>query len=175
MEMYIAKKPVRFDRDYTINEEIPANAINPKMLKRLIEAGKIVVVTVTGIDDLKLSESIEFPVLEDIEELLGIEVDETLNFSERLTICKDKIKEIVSSVKNETDDGDEQLPKGAQVTLTDDETNGTHANQSENEPPQEGSENNTGAASDTAQFKCAICGKEFPTKAGLSAHMKAHK
>ena len=39
---YIANKPVRFDKDYSIGEIIPDGVIDPKMEKRLIDWGKIV-------------------------------------------------------------------------------------------------------------------------------------
>ncbi len=41
MDMYIALKPVRFDRTYAVGETIPGNVIDPRSVKRLTEAGKI--------------------------------------------------------------------------------------------------------------------------------------
>ena len=38
---YIANKPVRFDKDYSIGEIIPDEVIDSKMKKRLISWGKI--------------------------------------------------------------------------------------------------------------------------------------
>lgn len=38
---YIANKPVRFDKDYSIGEIIPDEVIDPEMKKRLISWGKI--------------------------------------------------------------------------------------------------------------------------------------
>jgi hypothetical protein len=46
MEKFIATSPVRFDRDYCVGEEIPASAISPSMVKRLIGYGKIQRLTV---------------------------------------------------------------------------------------------------------------------------------
>lgn len=39
---FIANKPVRFDRDYQVGEVIPQEVIDPKMVRKLIEIGKIV-------------------------------------------------------------------------------------------------------------------------------------
>lgn len=39
--VYIALKPIRFDRNYTINEIIPENVVNPAMAKKHIEWGNI--------------------------------------------------------------------------------------------------------------------------------------
>lgn len=39
---FIANKPVRFDRDYRVGEVIPQEVIDPKMVRKLIEIGKIV-------------------------------------------------------------------------------------------------------------------------------------
>ena len=39
---FIANKPVRFDRDYRVGEVIPQEVIEPKMVRKLIEIGKIV-------------------------------------------------------------------------------------------------------------------------------------
>ena len=41
MEVYIALKPVRFDKDYAIGEVIPDQFIDQKMARRLIGWGKI--------------------------------------------------------------------------------------------------------------------------------------
>ena len=42
---YIANKPVRFDKDYSIGEIIPDEIIDPKMEKRLISWGKILYIS----------------------------------------------------------------------------------------------------------------------------------
>ena len=39
--MYIAQRPVRFDRDYAIGETIPEELIDPRVIKRLIYQGVI--------------------------------------------------------------------------------------------------------------------------------------
>ena len=39
---YIASRPVRFDRDYTIGERIPDSVIDPKMIRKLIGMGRII-------------------------------------------------------------------------------------------------------------------------------------
>ncbi|MCL2388109.1 MAG: hypothetical protein FWC89_11275 [Defluviitaleaceae bacterium] len=41
MEIYVAVRPVRFDKDYAIGDAIPAEVIDPKHVKRLIESGRI--------------------------------------------------------------------------------------------------------------------------------------
>lgn len=40
--MYIANRPVRFDRNYAIGEIIPDNVIDPKEATRLINTGRII-------------------------------------------------------------------------------------------------------------------------------------
>ena len=39
---FIANKPVRFDQDYRVGEVIPQEVIEPKMVRKLIEMGKII-------------------------------------------------------------------------------------------------------------------------------------
>ena len=39
---YIANRPVRFDRNYTIGEKIPDRVIDPKMTTKLISMGRII-------------------------------------------------------------------------------------------------------------------------------------
>ena len=39
---YIANRPVRFDRDYAIGEIIPTAVIDPRMVKKLTDMGKII-------------------------------------------------------------------------------------------------------------------------------------
>jgi len=44
MNVYVALKPVRFDRTYAVGEEIPPEVIDPRSVKRLIDWGKIAIV-----------------------------------------------------------------------------------------------------------------------------------
>ncbi len=39
---YIANRPIRFDRNYYIGEEIPERVIEPKMIPKLISMGRII-------------------------------------------------------------------------------------------------------------------------------------
>lgn len=39
--MYFALKPVKFDKDYSIGEEIPEEVIAPNMVEKLIRCGVI--------------------------------------------------------------------------------------------------------------------------------------
>ena len=39
---YIANRPIRFDRNYHIGERIPDEAIEPKMVPKLISMGRII-------------------------------------------------------------------------------------------------------------------------------------
>lgn len=39
--MYIALKPIRFDKDYCVGEEIPEKVVDPKMEATLIKRGSI--------------------------------------------------------------------------------------------------------------------------------------
>ncbi len=43
---YIANRPVRFDRNYTVGEVIPAEVIEPKMARRLVDMGRILCVDI---------------------------------------------------------------------------------------------------------------------------------
>ncbi len=45
---YIAIKPVRFDKDYAIGEIIPDDVIDPAMINRLSEMGRIVKTDITA-------------------------------------------------------------------------------------------------------------------------------
>lgn len=58
---YIANKPVRFDKDYSIGEIIPDGVIDPKMEKRLIDWGKIVQVK-SPVNKEEPEENIKVPV-----------------------------------------------------------------------------------------------------------------
>jgi len=108
MDKYIATKPVRFDRNYEVGEEIPADVINPKMLNRLIEARKITVVT--GPDETLelLNETVENS-LEEIEILLGMDFGEKPDLGVRLAICRDKIIEIITPTGNTAESGTAQF------------------------------------------------------------------
>lgn len=57
---YIANKPVRFDKDYSIGEIVPDEVIDPKMKKRLIDWGKIIQVKLP-INKEESEESAELP------------------------------------------------------------------------------------------------------------------
>ncbi len=46
MGVYIANKPVRFDKNYKVGEIIPDGVIDPRMTKKLIEMGRILYVDV---------------------------------------------------------------------------------------------------------------------------------
>lgn len=43
---YIANRPVRFDRNYQVGEIIPPEVIEPKMVRKLIEMGRILCVDI---------------------------------------------------------------------------------------------------------------------------------
>ena len=47
--MYIARKPVRFDKDYAIGDVIPDEVIDMRMEKRLLDWGKIAKVSLPGV------------------------------------------------------------------------------------------------------------------------------
>ena len=40
--MYIANRPVRFDRDYAIGERIPESVIDPNMVGKLVGMGRVI-------------------------------------------------------------------------------------------------------------------------------------
>ncbi len=58
---YIANKPVRFDKDYSIGDIIPDEVIDLKMKKRLIDWGKIIQVK-SPINKEESEEGAELPV-----------------------------------------------------------------------------------------------------------------
>lgn len=43
-EAYIANRPVRFDRDYMVGERIPRSAVDPNMVGKLADMGRILCV-----------------------------------------------------------------------------------------------------------------------------------
>ena len=113
MEKYIAAKPVRFDRDYDTDEEIPASVIEFKVLKRLVKMGKISVVTAPGEEppnDL-LSKDPEQNITF-IETVFNITCDESLSLEERVEVCKTVIAEIRQAIEDLKTADDEQQDDG---------------------------------------------------------------
>ena len=57
MEKFIAIKPARFDRDYAVGEEVPADVIDPNRVKSLIDMGKIQRLVAAVVDEKETSAS----------------------------------------------------------------------------------------------------------------------
>ena len=116
MDRYIALKPVRFDRDYAAGETIPADVVDPKGVKRLIDWGKIQRVTepdaILGDDPEK---AVAF-----LEEILGIDhgdAETVPDVEARAATCKETIIELQNATallqaQGEKDDGqDGDIPE----------------------------------------------------------------
>ena len=117
MDKYIATKPVRFDRNYAVGEEIPPHAIHPNVIKRLIEAGKIQRVPEEAPQQNLLGGSLEESVAF-VENLLGITYDDPVpDLDERAKICKGRIVELemlaerVAAEENKLQDDAGEEPK----------------------------------------------------------------
>ncbi len=62
-KVYIANKPVRFDKNYNIGEIIPTEVIDPKMTRKLTEMGRIIYTDIPDTDTQNISndEDIDTP------------------------------------------------------------------------------------------------------------------
>jgi hypothetical protein len=164
MKVYVATRPVNFNRTYAIGEIIPGDVIEPKCVKRLIDGGKIQVVTMPEFNEEK---SVEF-----IERILGINHgDEPPELEERIEICQESINVLKSYAENlitedeeseDGDDGDEEQPEGEET------------DEDEGDPEDEESEDGD-EEQETHEFVCPECQKVCASKTALVSHMKTHK
>jgi len=94
MDRFIAIKPMRFDKDYAVGEEIPESVINPNKLRRFIDGGEIARVPVS---DFAIGETPE-ENLKLFEDILGIETAEA-PVEERIAVIQaeiDKVREVAA-------------------------------------------------------------------------------
>lgn len=186
MEKYIATKPVRFDRDYVKDEEIPASVIDIRMVKRLIEAGKIAVVTIPDGDEPQKNPSDSY--LEQsvavIESILGIDYGETMpDLDTRIESCKAGIEEIRQAVEKLNSEGDGELDSekkpyegdGVQLSINTLENAGDINIQADLETSLDTLQNDTEAVNNALTFTCAVCKKVCGSKSALTTHMKTHE
>ncbi|MCL1832856.1 MAG: C2H2-type zinc finger protein [Oscillospiraceae bacterium] len=83
MKKYYATKPVRFDKEYAIGEEIPAEVIDTRSLGRLEKLGKVRCV------DTENAPFTEEKCVSLFERILGIEHEnEPPTIEERIETCK---------------------------------------------------------------------------------------
>ena len=94
MQEYIALKPVKFDRNYSIGEKIPNGTISPKVVKRLLEQGRIAKIDGGQADvDCEKCEHLTEVIqalgtsVESMESDLGIEHNADLSLHKRLKAC----------------------------------------------------------------------------------------
>ena len=157
MSKYIALKPVRFDRDYTIGEEIPARFVDPKSLKRLVESGRVAVIN-EDTDESKAASALQI-LVEFIETALSVSYDgEPPDVYGRADECMAglaSMMEAVLAVQEDDDDIDTTYNTAGNHPMT--------AGAGTNVPPPVGS------------FPCPECDRVFDTQAGLNSHMRTHR
>ena len=162
MEKYIAAKPVRFDRDYDTNEEIPAAVINPKVIKRLVKMGKIAIVNAP--DDIPPNDLLSGDPRQNIvfiETVLNIECDEALSLEERAEVCRTVIMQIRQAM--------EEL-KAAEAEQQNGDINNT-----EPETKQDAEQGVTDSAKKSEGLPdkaCPVCQRVLGSQSALTTHIK---
>lgn len=162
---YIANKPVRFDRNYRVGEIIPPEVIEPKMVRKLMDMGRIVCVDLpTGGADHASENTDEIP--EPAQQGVLDEADSAKS--------TDAAK--IQGYEEAEHDGQNTLP--VQQCGPGDKAEFMN-------PPQESArddgkadsqvgENAQSAPAKGGEFVCSVCGKSFGSKNALSAHARVH-
>lgn len=164
---YIANKPVRFDRNYRVGEIIPPEVIEPKMICKLMDMGRIVSVT-----------------------LLADKADHAPDAPENTGKTFELPQESAQDASDGSESTDGINPDGEEKGRGG--QNMPPVQQSESEydaefmnPPQESVLEDEKAASQAqesardvqvkdGEFVCSVCGKSFGSKNALSAHSRIH-
>ncbi len=169
---YIANKPVRFDRNYRIGEVIPSEVIEPKMIRKLMDMGRIIHVDLPG------AGSDCTPVELVCSDESADETSEQPQGSEQNAPNDEESTEGTNIPDSkETEQDGQNMPSVQQCESEDD---AEFMNPPESEPddgelseqPQESEQN---AVEKDAEFVCSVCGKKFASKNALSAHSRSHK
>ncbi len=142
---FIANKPVRFDRTYAIGEVIPDDVIDPKMVRRLLDMGRILSVDLPAPSGIEKPPAFKQKAAQD-----GAENEDGVNTQEK-----------EETPTEDAEGGVEEPPQDEpEVPAEDAEYEG------EPEDP---------APNADGEFICPDCGKAFGSKNALSAHSRSHK
>ena len=154
---YIANRPVRFDRNYTVGEVIPAEVIEPKMARRLVDMGRILCVDIpeTG-SGAGGNPDPQQPDDNGAGEPGGVEAPQE---------AAQETQEGAESAEGTNTQDDEEKPQDGQEKAADGDA----------DAPQEGAGEPGGVEAPQEEYICPICGKGFNTKNGLSAHSRTHR
>ena len=157
MDKYIATRPVRFDRNYVEGEEIPSNVIDPRMIKRLTEAKRIIVIKMPDNDS-----------------------GEPTNPEQATGTTPDAAQRAPSGTQGgEGQQGNPATPEATeQGAQGDAQGEPTNPEQATGTTPDAERGDNVGdaepAPAGAVEFICDICGKKCGTKSALTAHRKTH-
>ena len=174
MDRFVATKPVRFDRNYVVGEVIPAEVINPRNVKRLIDWGKIQrVTTPLSADEAECGEQAA-----EITRLTA-EIDRLRMENNEL---RDKIDNIQAAgiaddgISKPTDDGVPATSGEGNPPETPEKPDGDAGSAGDADTPSEINTEQDGAqaAATGASFICPVCGKQCATKSALTSHQKTH-
>lgn len=162
---YIANKPVRFDRNYKVGEIIPPEVIEPKMIRKLMDMGRIVCVNLptdrAGHDSENTGETSESSQESAQDTPDGMESTEGINRDNEKTEQDGQITPPEQQCESEDsvefmNQPQESVPDGEEAT----------------DQAQESAQD---AAEKDGEFICSVCGKKFGSKNALSAHSRSHK
>lgn len=165
---YIANKPVRFDRNYKVGEIIPPEVIEPKMIRKLMDMGRIV--------------SVNLPA--DKADHVPDATENTDKTSELLQESVQDASDCAESTEGTNIPGSEETEQDGQNTLPVQQCESDDKAEFMN-PPQENTPDAEKAASQPqesvqdasvkdGEFVCSICGRSFGSKNALSAHSRIH-
>ncbi len=188
MDKYIALKPGRFDRDYRAGETIPDGVIDPRSVKRLMDAGRIAkaeeqTVTYLGGEERRVSTLNP----EDMRNaFLNGEVVEAMSI-DALLECESREERVATAealLSIEPADGLDLNARAAacveQLAAVLSEAGAPSEDESKDEdppgddPPAAPTPEPKPEDDAKPEFKCEVCGKVCSTKASLANHMKTH-
>ena len=166
MDRYIARKPARFDKDYAVGDVIPSDVIEPRNVKRLIEWGKIQLVS----------------------EHSDLNTEEAEVHTGAFAIDKDAVVQVLKdSVNNLTDESAlsiaDALQQNLETLLTvsydvdssddedDPETNTAEPYDGDSAPSQK-STGETETQTGENGFACEVCGRVMRSKSTLTTHIR---
>ena len=165
---YIANKPVRFDRNYKVGEIIPPEVIEPKMIRKLMDMGRIVSV------NLPADKADHAP-------------DAPENTDKTSELPQESVQDASDCAEST---GDTNIPGSEEMELNGQNTLPVQQCESEDEaefmnPPLEitqddgkadsqAQENVQSVSAKDDEFVCSVCGKSFGSKNALSAHSRIH-